>query len=398
MDSIIPISNNIYWIGTNDHDTHLFESIWPLPFGVSYNAYIILDEKTALIDTVKQTTSQDFHEKIKTILKDRPLDYLIINHMEPDHSGSIKTIVELFPNLQIIVNKKTAEFLKDFYQITEHLIMIEDGSELNLGTHKLKFFLTPMVHWPETMMTYEVTDKILFSGDAFGGFGTLNGSIFDDEVDIDFFEDEILRYFSNIVGKFSSMVQKAIAKLKNLEIRVVASTHGPVWRKNPAAIIDRYDRWSRHEAENGVLIVYASMYGNTKKMMERVAQGLVSSGFKKIRIHNISKVHVSYIIRDIWRYKAIILGTPTYNTKLFPLMDYLIEILSNSMIKNRILGLIGTYGWSGGGVQALSEFARNVQWDLVEPIVEAKCSPTEENLNNCYLLGQNILKRLMPGS
>ncbi|RJP60621.1 MAG: FprA family A-type flavoprotein, partial [Candidatus Auribacter fodinae] len=345
MNQIIPIKESIFWIGTNDHETHLFESIWPLPRGVSYNSYIIVDEKTALIDTVKNSTSMTYLDKLEKVLNGKSLDYLIINHMEPDHSGTIKILTELYPNLKIIGNTKTADFLKNFYAIVDNFQVVEDQSVLDLGKHKLQFHFTPMVHWPETMMTYETTNKILFAGDAFGGFGSLNAGIFDDEVDLEFFEDEILRYFSNIVGKYSSMVQKAIAKLSGLDIKIIAATHGPVWRTNPGNIIDMYDRWSRHEAEEGVVVVFASMYGNTERMMESVAQGLTGENVRRIRIHNAATTHPSYMIRDIWRFKAVVLGSPTYNLKLFPPVEYLLQMLENEMLKNRILGIFGTFGW-----------------------------------------------------
>ncbi|MFH1652867.1 MAG: FprA family A-type flavoprotein [Pseudomonadota bacterium] len=395
MDSAIAIKKDVYWVGANDRETHLFEGLWPLPRGVSYNAYLIDDKKTALIDTVKNNSFESYLNKIRCVTgEDKKIDYLIINHMEPDHSGSIKMLLEVHPEMQIVCNKKTVDFLKHFYGITENLKIVEDGDVLDLGKRKLKFFLTPMVHWPETMMTYLTDEKVLFSGDAFGGFGALDGGIFDDEVDIDFFEDEILRYFSNIVGKYCPMVQKAIAKLKGLEVRMIASTHGPIWRTNPTSIVERYDRWSKHEAEEGVVITYASMYGNTEKMMEALARGLAEEEICKIRIHNVSTTHISYLIRDAWRYKALILGSPTYDTKLYPLMDNFIRMLEHKGLTNRLLGLFGTYGWSGGGVSTLTEFAKKGKWELIEPIIEAHCSPTMDDLQNCYHLGQKVVKRL----
>ncbi|MCB1195481.1 FprA family A-type flavoprotein [bacterium] len=394
MDQIVPIIDDIYWVGAVDHETHLFENYLPLPRGVVYNAYCIVDEKVALIDTVKSITSVKYLTKLKNLLGGKKIDYLIINHMEPDHSGSAKFVKELYPDIKIIGNKKTFEFLEHFYGITDGLYLVNDMDELDLGKHKLKFYMTPMLHWPETMMTYDQTTSLLFSGDAFGGFGTLDGSIFDDEVDTEYFEDEILRYFSNIVGKYSIMVQKALAKLGSLDVKIICSTHGPVWRKNPGHIINLYDKWSRHEAEEGVVMIYGSMYGNTERMMQAIARGLASEDITKVRIHNVSRIHTSYLIRDIWRYKALILGAPTYNMKLFPLMNNLVQALDNLMIKNRILGLFGTYGWSGGGVKTLTEFAKKGKWELVEPIIEARCSPNEEDVNNCILLGKNISKQL----
>jgi len=251
-----------------------------------------------------------------------------------------------------------------------------------------------MVHWPETMVTYDQTDKILFSMDAFGGFGALDGGIFDDEVDIEYYEEEALRYFSNIVGKYSAMVQNAIAKLKGLEIRAIAPTHGPVWRKNPGKIVELYDRWSRHVAEPGVVLVYGSMYGNTERMMEAVARGITEAGCPTVRIHNVSRSHVSYIIRDAWRYKALVIGAPTYDTGIYPPMNHLLNLLESKKLKNRVAGLFGTFLWSGGGVKGMQEVIQKLGWDQVQPVIEARGAPTAEDLKNCMNLGRAVVARV----
>ena len=395
MQGIIPIKDNIYWIGANDHETDLFESIWPLPRGVSYNSYIIVDEKVALVDTVKSCFLTPFLEKIKTLLgPEKTIDYLIVNHMEPDHSGSIRDLLRMFPDMKIVGNAKTAEFIKDFYEITDGVISVKDGETLDLGFHQLKFFLTPMVHWPETMVSFELTEKVLFSCDAFGGFGALDDRIFDDEVDLVYYEDEILRYFSNIVGRYSNMVQGAIKKLAGVEITVVAPSHGPVWRKNPKEIIELYDKWSSHETEEGVTIVYASMYGNTRRMMEAVSRSLALENVEKVRVHDVSRTHMSFVIVDIWRFKGMILGTPTYNTRIFPLMNNLVCMLEEKMLKDRFLGIFGSYTWSGGGVEGLRNFAEKGKLTLVEPVVECKCSPTPEDIGQAALLGKNMARAI----
>lgn len=394
MLSAAPLSKDIFWVGANDRETDLFESIWPLPRGVSYNSYVIADQKVALVDTVKHNAFDRHISLIRQAIGTRPVDYLIVNHMEPDHSGSISLLLNVFPDLKIVGNKKTADFLQQFYGISSNIVVVEDRGVLDLGAHKLEFHLTPMVHWPETMMTFDLSDKVLFSADAFGGFGALDGGIFDDEVDIAYFEDEILRYFANIVAKYAPMVERAIEKLKGLDIKIVAPTHGPVWRKDPASIISRYSRWSRYEAEEGVVIAYGSMYGNTERMMEVVSQGLSDEDITRIRIHDVSRSHASFILRDAWRYKALILGSPTYDTKLFPPMDNLVRLIAEKKLKNRLLGLFGTYGWSGGGVGALTEFAKDAEMELVEPVVEARCAPKDTDLVSCRLLGQNMVKRL----
>jgi len=239
-------------------------------------------------------------------------------------------------------------------------------------------------------MTLEKTTGVLFSGDAFGGFGTLNGGIFDDEVDVDFFEDEVLRYFSNIVGRYSSMVQKAFERLSRVDIKIICATHGPVWRKNPSRILDLYDRWSRQETEEGVVLVYGSMYGNTQKMMEAVSSGLVKGGVDKIRVHNISTTHISFIIRDIWRFRGLVMGSCTYNMELFPPMKQLVSAIENRMMKNRKIGVFGSYTWSGGALKELQQFASRSKCDQVGPVIEAKSCPTQEDLDKCVELGLNM--------
>jgi flavorubredoxin len=383
------IMEDIFWVGVNDHDTTLFESIWPIPTGISYNSYLILDEKIALLDTVKETFFLDYLDKIQALLDGKHVDYLIVHHLEPDHSGSIKILQDLWPDIKIIGNTKTAEFLKYMFGI-ENIHVVGDGEAISLGRRTLQFHLTPMVHWPETMMTWCPENQILFSGDAFGSFGAIDGAVFDGQIDLDAYEDEILRYFSNIVGKYSGMVQKAFAKLKDLDIKIIAATHGPVWKDDPGYVISRYDRWSRHEPQPGVVLAWASMYGNTEKMSEVVAEGIRSTGLKKIVIHDVSKVHPSYIVRDIWRYKAAAFGAPAYDAGLFPPMANLLRLLEGKRIQKRIVGIFGTYGWSGGGVKGIREFAESLKLEIVEPVVEARFSPDGDFLNQCYELGRNI--------
>jgi len=395
MSKPIPIAKDIYWVGANDLETHLFEAIWPLPQGVSYNSYLIDDDKVALIDTVKRGFFPQYIDKIKEVIKNgKKVDYLVVNHMEPDHSGSMGVLQDVFPGIKIVGNKKTVDFAKGFYGDNASFHVVEDGDTLELGKHTLKFALTPMVHWPETMMTYETKNKILFSGDAFGGFGTLNGGIFDDEVDLSFFENEILRYYSNIVAKYSPMVQKALGKLKELDVKIIAATHGPIFRQNPSYIINLYDKWSRQETERGAVIVYASMYGNTQAMAESIARSMAQEGIDIIRLHNISKSHLSFILTDIWRFKGIVLGSCTYNTKLFPPMDTLVHTLDNDRLTGRVLGIFGSYSWSGGAVKALSEYAQKCPNLHVDPVIEAKHAASTEDREKCAELGRNMAKEI----
>lgn len=395
MEPFIPLHDRLFWVGNNDRTTDLFESIWPLPRGVSYNSYLLVDEKKVLFDTVKNNAIDQYLEKLQALQQQfGPIDYLIIHHMEPDHSGAISVLRSIQPDLTIIGNTKTADLLRDFYGLSEHLHIVQDGEELSVGQNRLKFILTPMVHWPETMMTYETTRQILFSGDAFGGFGAMDGGLFDDEVDLTYYDDEILRYFSNIVGKYSSQVQKAIKKLQGLPIRMIASTHGPIWRMNPQKIIRLYDQWSSYLAEAGVLLAYGSMYGHTTKMVESIARGLISENMDQIRVHDVSRVHLSYLIRDAWKYQAIIFASPTYDMHLFPPMDQFIRLLEGKGLKNRMMGLVATYAWSGGGLKMLHEFGQKAGWTILEPMLEVKCSPTKEDLQTCFILGQNCARQL----
>ncbi|MFO8052194.1 MAG: FprA family A-type flavoprotein [Thermoplasmatota archaeon] len=393
MDKPIPINEDVYWVGINDRETHLFESLWPLPHGVSYNAYVIKDERIALIDTVKFTVTSPYLDKIKKLAGDR-IDYLVINHMEPDHSGSITALLDVFPDIKIVGNRKTAKFLENFYGITKNVHVIDDEDEIDLGSRKLRFHMTPMVHWPETMMTYDTKDRILFSGDAFGGFGTLDGGIFDDELNLEFFEDEISRYYTNIVAKYSPMVQAALRKLSGLDIDIVCPTHGPIWREDPGYIIDYYDRLSSMDAEEGVVIIYGSMYGNTKKMADRIARTLAEEGVEKIRVLDASKTHMSYLVNEAWKYRGLVIGTPTYNTGIFPPVDAFVHFLSKSRIKNHVIGVFGSCGWGGGGVKGLNEFAESSFCRKLDPVVEAMGAATEEQLEQLDELARKMAEEI----
>ncbi len=396
MQSPISITDNIHWIGVNDRETFLFENLWPLEDGVSYNSYVVNDEKTALIDTVKMNKADDYLYKIKQAIGDRQIDYLIVNHMEPDHSGLIASILKDNPDLTVVGNKTTEKFIEQFYAVKPTFQAIKDGDTIDLGSTTLTFYHTPMVHWPETIMTYEQKSGVLFSGDAFGGFGTLDGGVFDDEVNIDFYENEIRRYFSNIVGKYSPMVQNAIKKLQanGVQPRVIAPTHGIIWRDDPSIIVDLYDRWSRYEVKNGAVIVYGSMYGNTERMADMIRRSLSSYGIRDIRIYDASRTHNSHLINDIWQYKATIIGSCTYNQGLFPPIQGLMDKIEDRRIKNHVFGVFGTYAWSGGGVKKIMDYMDRNKWELIDEPVEALCSPSNEDFDRCDRLAKKLADTL----
>ena len=384
------IAKDIFYVGVNDRQKHKFENMLPLPYGVSYNSYLIVDEKTALIDTVDISFGDIFIEKIQSQLKDKPLDYLIINHMEPDHSGSIKLIRKYYPDMVIVGNNKTLSMVEGYYGVTENMQEIKEGEILSLGTHQLQFHITPMVHWPETMMTYDINYKVLFSGDAFGCFGTLDGTVLDSGMNINKYWDEMIRYYANIVGKYGAPVQKALKKLTPLDFELICSTHGPVWKEYISEVVDMYDQMSRYHAEQGVVIVYGSMYGNTELMAETVAQGLAESGIENIIIHNVSKSDPSDILRDIFKYNGLIVGSPTYCNELYPEVESLLRKIEIRGVKNHVFGCFGSFTWASAAVKRLTTFVETMKWKSAELNVDEKQGLKTLNYEACLELGHQV--------
>ncbi|HIC95044.1 TPA: FprA family A-type flavoprotein [Candidatus Bipolaricaulota bacterium] len=392
----IELAKGVFWVGVNDRKTDLFESVWPLPYGVSYNSYLILDEKVALIDTVKGPFSLELVENIEEVVDPGKIDYLIVNHMEPDHSGALPLLRRLAPEAKILGTEKVGGLLRALYHIEEGFEPVRDGQQLSLGSRSLIFYETPFVHWPETMVTYFPDEKILFSCDAFGGFGTLDGGIFDDELDLTRYEPEILRYFSNIVGMYTGPTRKAIQKLKGLEIRLIAPAHGPIWRREPERIVGLYDRWSRMEGEPGVVLIYGSMYGDTELMADRVARGVASASTGvPIKVLDASRTHLSFLLAEAWRYRALILGTPTYDTGIFPPVEQFLRLAQRKRLQNRLVGLFGSFGWAGGAVKGMRAIVEELGWELIEPAVEFQGRPTEEELERGEALGQAVAGQML---
>lgn len=392
--SAIEITKGVFWVGVNDHTTDLFESVWPLPHGVSYNAYLIVDEKIALIDTVKGAFALELVRNIAEIVDPGRIDYLIVNHMEPDHSGALPLIWRLAPNLKILGTDKAGGLIRALYHIERGFEPVRDGQRLDLGGRGLVFYETPFVHWPETMMTYLPDEKILFSCDAFGGFGTLDGGLFDDELDLARYEPEILRYFSNIVGMYTNPTQRAIQRLKALEIKIIAPSHGPIWRKDPSRVVGLYDRWSRMEGEPGIVLIYGSMYGDTELMAERVARGAREAG-APIKVLDASRTHLSFLLAEAWRYKALILGAPTYDGGIFIPMEQFLRLAQRKRLQNRIVGIFGSFGWAGGAIKAMRSIIEELKWELVEPVVEFQGRPTEKELERGAALGRAVAERVL---
>jgi anaerobic nitric oxide reductase flavorubredoxin len=379
----VEIKPDVYWIGVNDRTTDLFEGLWPITEeGVSYNAYLINDEKKAIVDLSKALKTDEFFDRIAEIVPVSEIDYVVINHMEPDHTGVLRTLRKIAPSATILGSAKTKKMLESFYGVTENVRVVEDGESLSLGRRTLQFFSTPFVHWPETMMTYETSHRILFSCDAFGSYGALRGAIFDDECkDLDFYQKEALRYYVNIVAKFSKPVLKAIAKLADVPVEIIAPSHGLIWRKNPQLIVDLYKKWAEYatgKTEAGITLIYGSMYGNTETMMNAVAQGISRVGVP-LEIFDAARTHVSYILPSLWTKAGVMVGAPTYEGTLFPPMAQVLEMAALKRVLNKKIAMFGSYGWSGGALRHLKKIVEPVKWELVDSF-EFVGKPSDEDL------------------
>ena len=373
------LKGNVHYVGVNDRNKTLFENLWPLPYGVSYNSYLIADDDAVvLVDTVDVAFFEVYLKKIRAVIGDRKIDYLIINHMEPDHSGSISLIKQYYPDIVLVGNKKTFDMVDGYYGVGGERKVVAEGDSLKVGRHDLHFYLIPMVHWPETMVTFDSTDGILFSGDAFGCFGALNGGCIDKNINTEIYMGEMRRYYSNIVGKFGNPVQKALQKCSGLDIKMICPTHGPVWEEKIAEVVAMYDKLSRYEAEEGVVIAYGTMYGNTEQMAEAIAEELSAQGIKNIVMHNVSKTPHSFILADIFRYKALIVGCTTYNMHLYPEMEALLSKVAARDMKNRLIGYFGSFTWASAAVKKLGEYAAQLKFEVVGNPVEMKQSMSAE--------------------
>lgn len=348
------ITEDMYWIGASDRRLELFENVYPIPKGVSYNSYVILDEKTVLLDTVDHSVCSQFLENLEHVLDGRTLDYIIVNHMEPDHCASLAEVVIRYPEVKFVGNAKTFTMMKQFFDfdVDNRAVVIKEGDTISTGKHTLAFAMIPMVHWPEAMVTYDAYDKVLYSADAFGTFGALNGNIFADELNFEAeWLEEARRYLTNIVGKYGAQVQSALKKAAALDIEMICPLHGPVWRENLGWFIDKYQKWSTYTPEDhAVLIVYASIYGNTESAVNVLAGKISDAGEKNIAMYDVSKTDPSYILAEAFRCDRIVFACPTYNAGLFPKMETLLSELKAHNFQNRKVAVIenGTWAISAG--------------------------------------------------
>lgn len=359
MYNVRNVTDEILWVGASDRRLALFENIFPIPRGVSYNAYVLLDEKTVLLDTVDASVSAQFFENVEYALDGRKLDYLVVNHMEPDHCAMIGDIVRRYPEVQIVGNAKTFVMMQQFFgtDFTERAVTVKEGDTLSTGKHTLRFVMAPMVHWPEAMVTYDETDKVLFSADGFGTFGALNGNIFADEVDFDRdWLDDARRYYANIVGKYGASVQALLKKASGLEIEVICPLHGPIWRENLGYILEKYQKWSTYEAEDeAVVIMYASMYGNTAAAADALAGILAEKGIKKIAVYDVSNVHISELISEIFRASHLVFATPTYNGGIYPVMENLLADMKALAVQKKTVALMENGTWAAMTAKQMHE-------------------------------------------
>ena len=386
------VAPDVYYVGVNDHLTELFEGLWPIPEGISYNSFIVKGEKTGLIDTVKIPFVDEFLKKVEEIT-DFKIDYIVMNHIEPDHSSSIIRLLEKAPNAQILCSNKASGMLDTLYRITDNIRTVDEGDTLDLGGRVLTFYMDPLVHWPETMITYDNQEKILFACDAFGSYKALDFGLFDDECDPDIFYEETIRYFSNIVAKYVKYVKKAMDKLGQLDIKIIAPAHGLIWRKDPQRIIDLYIRLSERMALPGVTIIWGSMYGNTAKVVNSVIEGVKEEGVP-VTVLNFSKDHLSYLIKETWKHKGVILGFPTYDGGPFLNTSYYLHLIKRKDLRERIVGFFGSSMWSGRALEQAANHVKELDWEVVEPLLEFRGAPTEELLQQAKELGKKVAQKV----
>lgn len=350
MQNTRKVTDDIVWVGCNDRRLTLFENLFPIPRGVSYNSYLVMDEKVTLLDTVDVCALQQFMENIDYVLDGKEIDYLIVQHMEPDHGAGIQEMMRRFPNMKIVANAKTVQMIGQFFDLPkeDRVVLVKEGDTLTTGTHTFRFVMAPMVHWPEVMVTYEESEKVLFSADAFGTFGALNGNIFSDELE---FDKEWLadarRYYANIVGKYGVQTQALLTKAAGLDIQLICSLHGPIWRENLSYIIEKYDKWSKYEPEDKeVVIIYGSVYGHTEQAVDALAGKLAEKGIRHIAAYDVSTTHVSELIAEIFRASHIVIACATYNGGIYPPMENLLNDMKALSVQKRTVALMDNGTWA----------------------------------------------------
>ena len=359
MYTVRKVTDDLYWVGANEHRLHLFENIHPIPRGVSYNSYLLMDEKTVLFDTVDWAVCREFLNNIEHVLDGRDLDYVIINHLEPDHAASLDEVLIRYPNAKVISNNRAFMMMHQFgFHVDGREIEVAEGDAMSFGKHEITWVEAPMVHWPEAMVSFDTTNGVLFSADAFGSFGALDGKLFADEVNFDRdWLDDARRYLTNIVGKYGPHVQDLLKKAGTIDIKMICPLHGPVWREDLGYFIEKYDKWSRYEPEeDGVLLVYASMYGNTEYAAQCLATKLCERGMTNVHMYDVSKTHVSYLVSEAFRLSHIVLASVTYNLEIYPVMHQFLNEIRMLNLQNRTVGIIENGTWAPQAGTRMEEF------------------------------------------
>ena len=374
MSCVRKVTEDLYWVGVNEKRLHLFENIHPIPRGVSYNSYLLMDDKTVLFDTVDWAGCREFLNNVKEVLNGRKLDYLVINHMEPDHAASMEEVLLRYPECKVISNEKAFMFMHQFgFHVEDRKEEVKEGDTKSFGKHTVTFVAAPMVHWPEAMVTFDTTNGVLFSADAFGTFGSLDGKLFADEVNFDRdWLDDARRYFCNIVGKYGPFVQLLLKKAGTVPIKMFCPLHGPVWRNDLGYYIDKHDKWSRYEPEEkGVLVLYASMYGNTEAAAQELASKLCDKGVTNVAMYDVSNTHVSYLVSEAFKYSHIVLASVTYNLGIYPVMYDFLHHLKALNFQKRTFGIIENGTWAIKSGTLMKEYI-------------------EEELKECTVLGAQV--------
>lgn len=395
MYNVTKINEDVTYIGASDRKLALFEAVYPLENGISYNSYFVNDEKTVLVDTVDRSVCGVFFENLEYVLAGRKLDYVIVNHMEPDHAATLGELVLRYPEVTIVTNAKVVGMIKQFFDfdVDSRTKVIAEGDTFSTGRHTFAFAMAPMVHWPEVMVTYDTTDKILYSADAFGTFGALSGNLFADEVDFENkWLDEARRYYTNIVGKYGPQVQAALKKTLALDIQMICPLHGPVWRENIGWFIDKYNKWSTYTPEdNTVLIAYASIYGGTDNAANILATELASRGVKNIAMYDVSVKHPSYIVSEAFRCSHIVFASPTYNAGIFTPMETVLLDLAAHNLQNRTVAFIENGTWAPTSAKQMSEIiAKMKNITVIDGGVTVKSTVKEEQRNSLVNLAAAI--------
>ncbi len=399
MNNSRKIKENLWYIGASDRRLALFENMMPIPRGASYNSYLLIDEKTVLLDTVDQAVSAQFIENMMAVLSGRNLDYVIIHHVEPDHLASLQEVLVRYPQTTIVCSMQASRLMKQFMEISENVNfqIVKEGDTLNVGSHTFNFVGAQMVHWPEVLVSYESTEKILFSADAFGTFGAISGNLFADEINFDTdWMAEARRYYTNIVGKYGFQVQNLLKKASALDIAMICPLHGPIWRNDFGKLIEKYDLWSRYEPEDReVLIVYGSMYGHTESAATTLAGLLADKGCKNIQMYDVSSTHVSYLVSESFRCSHIVLFAPTYNGGLYPPMENYLLDLKAHLLQNRVFTVIENGSWapvSANAVKAILGEMKNTT--ILEPAVTFKSSMKDSQRAELEALANVIIESI----